>query len=148
MQQKPFVSPPPPPRLGANPNAADPWYSISPQHDIWELLLNHDPVDNTEKSVLQFYSPGASSMTQYSITHPYIEEVIFLEGALEDTTTRKTWGKGAYAYRNPGTRHGPYKAGREGCLQFVRIVPVEAAKEMEWVGKMEELLHPEPGVET
>ena len=142
MQQKPFATPPPPPTPGTPPDCAEPWYSISPRHDIWELLLNHDPSDNLEKSVLQYYSPGASTMTQTSITHPYIEEIIFLEGGLEDMTSRKMFGKGAYAYRKPGMRHGPYKAGREGCLQFVRIVPVEAAKEAEWVGKMEGLLHP------
>ena len=84
-------------------------------------------------------------MTQKPLTHSYIEEIIFLDGVLEDTTTGKVWGKGVYTYRKPGMRHGPYKAGREGCLQFVRIIPVENAREEEWVGKMEEMLHPEPG---
>ena len=71
-----------------------------------------------------------------------------MDGGLEDTTTRRMYGKGGYAYRKPGMRHGPYKAGKEGCLQFVRIVPVQAANEEEWVGKMEELIHPEPGIDS
>lgn len=144
MQQKAFTVPPPPPPPGVASESAEPWYSISPNHDIWELLLNHDSANNAEKSVLQYFCPNASSMTKTSITHPFIEEVIFLEGVLEDTTTKKMWGKGAYAYRKPGMRHGPYKAGREGCLQFVRIVPVEHAIEEEWVGKMEGLLQDGP----
>ena len=147
MQQKPFTTPPPPPSPSTTPESVDPWYPISPNHDIWELLLNHDPTNNAEKSVLQYYFPNSSSMTQTPITPAYIEEVIILEGALEDSTAKMVWGKGTYAYRKPGMRHGPYKAGSEGCLQFVRVVPVEHAKEEEWVGKMEGLLHPEPGVD-
>jgi hypothetical protein len=41
----------------------------------------------------------------------------------------RRWGKsggvGAYAYRKPGMKHGPYTAGEHGCLMFVRCEPSE-----------------------
>ena len=48
--------------------------------------------------------------------------MIFLEGGLEDLTLSQAWGKGAYAYRYPGMKHGPYRALEGGCLQFVKIL--------------------------
>ena len=62
-------------------------------------------------------------MTDEIITHTYIEEVVFIEGGLRDVTLGQEWGPGAYAYRKPGMRHGPYVAhGTEGCFQFVKVV--------------------------
>lgn len=102
------------------PVPSSPWYSVGP--GIWELLLNGE-TDSDHKSVLQWYQPGAVSVTDEIITHSYTEEVIFLEGGLEDVTLRQEWSKGAYAYRNPGMKHGPYRASEKGCLQFVKLVP-------------------------
>jgi anti-sigma factor ChrR (cupin superfamily) len=96
------------------------WYSIGP--GIWELLLNGER-ESDHKSVLQWYEPGATSVTDEIITHTYIEEVCFIQGGLEDVTLGQGWGPGAYAYRLPGMKHGPYKASPEGCLQFVKLVP-------------------------
>ena len=117
MEQKEFSDPPPHPMPDAikTPERAKPWYPIAP--GIWELLLNSD---SREKSVLQWYEPGAKSISDEIIMHTYIEEVVFLEGGLEDVTLKNSWGKGAYAYRKPGMRHGPYRAREDGCLQFVK----------------------------
>jgi anti-sigma factor ChrR (cupin superfamily) len=59
------------------------------------------------------------------ITHTYVEEVCTLRGGLEDLSLARTWGIGTYAYRNPGMKHGPYRATKEGCLQFVKVGPVD-----------------------
>jgi anti-sigma factor ChrR (cupin superfamily) len=124
LQQKEFSSPGPHPLPDVNrPVPSSPWYAIGP--GIWELLLNGE-ADSDHKSVLQWYQPGAVSVTDQIITHTYVEEVVFLEGGLEDVTLQQAWSKGAYAYRHPGMRHGPYRAPRDkGCLQFVKLVPVE-----------------------
>ena len=87
------------------------------------MLLNGDVADSQTKSSLQWYEPGAKSVTDEIITHTYIEEVIFLDGGLEDRTLRQMFGKGSYAYRYPGMKHGPYQASPIGCLQFVKILP-------------------------
>jgi len=129
LAQKEFSSPPPPPPpLGTSFDSDSvtagqgPWYPLAP--GIWELLLNGTK-DSHEKSVLQWYEPHATSPnTAEAITHPYVEEVVFLRGGLEDLTLGTAWeGPGVYAYRRPGMRHGPYRAGKEGCLMFVRVVP-------------------------
>ncbi|CAK7213018.1 hypothetical protein SBRCBS47491_001660 [Sporothrix bragantina] len=99
------------------------WYSIGP--GIWELQLNGAP-DSDYKSVLQWYEPNTTSVDPCAIiTHTYIEEVCYLQGGLTDVTLGQGWGPGAYAYRLPGMKHGPYKSSPEGCLQFVKLVPVD-----------------------
>lgn len=122
LAQKEFSDPPARPPVGANPSSrtASPWYNIGP--GIWELLLNGDP-NSDEKSVLQWYEPNTLSTTDQIITHTHIEEVIFMEGGLEDLTLVRAWSTGAYAYRNPGMKHGPYKASEQGCLLFVKLLP-------------------------
>ncbi|PLB48612.1 hypothetical protein P170DRAFT_358139 [Aspergillus steynii IBT 23096] len=107
FQQKEFSDFPAPPPTGTPPDSpiAQPWYSIGP--GIWELLLNGDK-DSHHKS---------------PITHTYVEEVCFLQGGLRDLTLGQEWGVGAYAYRRPGMKHGPYEASDKGCLEFVRLSP-------------------------
>lgn len=99
---------------------ATPWYNIG--LGIWELLLNGN-VDSDERTVLQWYEPNAVSSTDQIITHTYIEEVILMEGGLEDLTLSQSWKTGAYAYRHPGMKHGPYRASESGCLLFVKTLP-------------------------
>lgn len=136
LVQQEFSTPPPRPRIGA-PAVPPPqkggegqsqryWYTIGP--GIWELLLNGNS-DSDEKSVLQWYEPGAKSTTDAVIAHSYVEEVCFLEGGLRDLSLDHEWGQGAYAYRFPGMKHGPYRASARGCLQFVKISPASASKE-------------------
>ncbi|KIV94971.1 hypothetical protein PV10_02684 [Exophiala mesophila] len=117
--QKEFSDSPARPPVGTSPSSrtASPWYSVGP--GIWELLLNGD-ASTHEKSVLQWYEPNSLSANDQIITHTYIEEVILVEGELEDLTLGMAWSSGAYAYRNPGMKHGPYKASKQGCLMFVR----------------------------
>ena len=79
--------------------------------------------------MLQWYEPYAVSVTDEVITHPYIEEVCFIEGGLEDVTLGQAWSTGAYVYRYPGMKHGPYKASPTGCLQFVKLLPAAKSKQ-------------------
>jgi anti-sigma factor ChrR (cupin superfamily) len=123
LVQQEFTTRPNHPPPGAAPVQNPPdgeWYSIGP--GIWELLVNGER-DSDHKSVLQWYEPGATSVTDDIITHTYIEEVCFIQGGLEDVTLGQSWSTGAYAYRLPGMKHGPYKASPQGCLQFVKLVP-------------------------
>jgi hypothetical protein len=92
-----------------DPKLAKPWYAIGP--GIWERHLNGS---GENRSMLQWYEPGAKSVIDEIITHPYVEEVIFIEGGLKDVTLGLEWGPGAYAYRLPGMKHGPYVAGSKG----------------------------------
>lgn len=73
--------------------------------------------------MLYWYEPETKSITDEIITHTYIEEVTYIKGGLKDMTLGLEWGPGAYAYRFPGMKHGPYFASSEGCYQFVKIVP-------------------------
>ncbi|OAA68544.1 RmlC-like jelly roll fold protein [Niveomyces insectorum RCEF 264] len=121
--QKEFFTRPPHPPIGASPvpkSQENQWYTIGP--GIWELVLNGE-ADSDNKSVLQWYEPNTTSVTDEIITHTYIEEVCFIEGGLSDVTLGEGWGPGSYAYRLPGMKHGPYKASPQGCLQFVKLVP-------------------------
>lgn len=49
------------------------------------------------------------------------EEAYTLRGGLEDPSLAQTWGIGACVYREPGMKHGPYRATSDGCLLFVKI---------------------------
>lgn len=138
MNQKEFTNatPHPPPNASSYSDHTQfyPWVSIG--QGIWELHLNggpgptkSTPTLTAERSVLQYYEPGARSVTMEIITHDYIEEVVFLDGGLKDVTLGKLWGRGAYAYRLPGMEHGPYIADEEhGVLQFVKCVPVQKSE--------------------
>ena len=122
FQQKEFSEFPAPPPVGTPTDSSDaqPWYSIGP--GIWELLLNGEK-DSHHKSVLQWFEPDQKSPQTEPITHPYVEEVCFLQGGLRDLTLNQEWGPGAYAYRMPGMEHGPYQASERGCLEFVKLSP-------------------------
>ena len=122
IHEKEFSTPPPHPPVGtpADSPSALPWYSIAP--GVWEFLLNGD---GQHKSVLQWWEPNTTSAQTEPITHTYIEEVCTLRGGLEDLSLGESWGMGSYAYREPGMKHGPYRATKDGCLQFVKVVPVK-----------------------
>jgi hypothetical protein len=57
--------------------------------------------------------------------HDTWEEVIIINGTLEwlDATghTQQTLSTGAYVDRPPQIKHGPFRAGNEGCLMYVRM---------------------------
>lgn len=46
------------------------------------------------------------------------------EGDLYDENLQQGWQKGAYAYRKPGMRHGPFRS-EDGCLMFIVCIPVD-----------------------
>jgi len=119
FHQKEFTTPPPLPAPGTPANSEDvkPWYSVA--KGIWELCLNGE---GENKAVLQWWEPNTTTPNN-PITHTFIEEVCFLQGRLEDLSLEQSWGVGAYAYRLPGMKHGPYKASEEGCLMFVKTAP-------------------------
>ncbi|KAJ5577964.1 uncharacterized protein N7459_006928 [Penicillium hispanicum] len=125
FQQKEFTVPPPPPPPGTPKDApsTQPWSAVGT--GIWELILNGDA---EHKSVLQWWEPHTTTAGT-PITHTFVEEVCFLKGGLEDLTLQQAWGVGAYAYRKPGMEHGPYRAAAEGCLMFVKAVPVSKCLE-------------------
>ena len=125
FEQKEFRTPLPHPVPGTPKDSplAQPWTSVGT--GIWELCLNGD---SEHKSVLQWWEPNTTTPNK-PITHTFVEEVCFLEGALEDLTLRQSWGVGAYAYRKPGMEHGPYRASADGCLMFVKVVPVSKCLE-------------------
>ncbi|KAJ6013387.1 hypothetical protein N7540_007978 [Penicillium herquei] len=120
--QKEFTTLPPLP-TGDTTQENIPWALLSP--GIWELHLNGS---NEQKSVLQWWEPDTETSSE-RISHSYIEEVCFLKGGLEDLYLSEAWGVGAYAYRLPGMLHGPYKASKDGCLMFVKVLPDDGNKD-------------------
>jgi hypothetical protein len=81
---------------------------------IEEKVLARDPVTGDVTRLLRF-APGVR--TADVIVHDFWEEVLILEGALEDLTLARTFTAGMYACRPPGMRHGPY-ASPGGALLF------------------------------
>lgn len=73
------------------------------------------------RTVLQRWQPGSVNQQEIFI-HDYVEEIYLTEGDLYDLTLKQGWQKGAYAYRKPGMKHGPFKS-ETGCLMFILIIP-------------------------
>ncbi|ETN41337.1 uncharacterized protein HMPREF1541_03272 [Cyphellophora europaea CBS 101466] len=102
------------------------WIEVEPS--IHELTLNSSP-SSSRRTLLQRWAPNTSNVCQ-DFVHEYIEEIYIVEGTLscEDDSARGVqggkWEKGAYAYRKPGMRHGPFRSGEEGCLMFITCTPV------------------------
>ena len=56
------------------------------------------------------------------ITHTFHEEIYILAGAITDLSLGQSFGKGHYAWRNPGMKHGPYQADQNlGCQMLVIV---------------------------
>jgi hypothetical protein len=72
---------------------------------IEEKVLSRDPTTGDVTRFLRF-APGVR--TAETIAHDFWEEVLIVEGSLEDLGLRRTFGAGMYACRPPGMRHGPY----------------------------------------
>lgn len=80
-------------------------------------------IDNGKNTVyLYWMSPGSETEIQ---THDQYEEVIITQGTLYWLTQNKTILKklavGSYVDRKPKVAHGPFKAGPNGCLMYVRF---------------------------
>ena len=95
------------------------WVELEPGVD--EMVLNEDPATG-RRTTLQRWQPGASNK-QDIFVHDYCEEIYMVEGDLCDTRLGQSWEKGAYAYRKPGMRHGPFRS-EKGCLMFILNIPV------------------------
>jgi len=81
---------------------------------IDEKVLSRDPVTGDLTRLLRF-APGVR--TGETIAHDFWEEVLIVEGSLEDLGLGRTFSAGMYACRPPGMRHGPYACPR-GALLF------------------------------
>ena len=81
---------------------------------IEEKVLSRDPATGDLTRLLRF-APGVR--TGESIAHDFWEEVLIVEGSLEDLGLGRTFSAGMYACRPPGMRHGPY-ACPAGALLF------------------------------
>jgi len=81
---------------------------------IEEKVLSRDPTTGDVTRLLRF-APGVR--TGDSIAHDFWEEVLIVEGSLEDLGLGRTFSAGMYACRPPGMRHGPYASPR-GALLF------------------------------
>ena len=81
---------------------------------IEEKVLSRDPATGDLTRLLRF-APGVR--TGESIAHDFWEEVLIVEGSLEDLGLGRTFSTGMYACRPPGMRHGPYACPR-GALLF------------------------------
>ncbi|CAH0014838.1 unnamed protein product [Clonostachys rhizophaga] len=89
---------------------------------VTQLLLNHDPLTG-RRTTLQRWEPGATNAQSHPFIHDYVEEIYLAEGDLYDTQLDRGWTAGAYAYRKPGMKHGPFKSD-QGCLMFIVCIPV------------------------
>ena len=99
----------------------DAWSDISSKdmHGKHEIL---DVKKDKEHIFLYRVSPGAEIPIK---EHDAWEEVVIISGTLEwlDSSgkTEQVLGTGAYVNRPPHIKHGPFKAGNEGCLMNVRM---------------------------
>lgn len=94
------------------------WQQVEPGID--ELVLNEDAATG-RKTLLQRWQPGAANVPRVFV-HDYNEEIYIVEGDLTDTRLRQSWGKGAYAFRKPGMKHGPFTSNK-GCLMYITCAP-------------------------
>ncbi|CAF3479917.1 hypothetical protein SNK03_010980 [Fusarium graminearum] len=102
------------------------WSPIEPGVD--ELVLNEDK-QTGRRTTLQRWQPGARNQQDVFI-HDYVEEIYMAEGDLYDENLQQGWSTGAYAYRKPGMRHGPFRS-EGGCLMFIVCIPVDKQGEKE-----------------
>ncbi|KAM5347693.1 hypothetical protein ACJ41O_007517 [Fusarium nematophilum] len=95
------------------------WAALEPGVD--ELVLNQD-TRTGRRTALQRWQPGARNQQEVFV-HDFVEEIFLVEGDLYDLHLGQGWEKGAYAYRKPGMRHGPFRS-EGGCLMFIVCIPV------------------------
>lgn len=81
-----------------------------------ELILSHDSDTGDHTRLLRF-PPGADTQTAGTLRHEFWEEVLILEGELEDVRLKTTFTHGMYACRPPGMAHGPWRS-PNGALTF------------------------------
>lgn len=115
-----------------------PIYSLALKSDFvmpnkkWNLIKDADhsglqkllliKSSSKEKVYLYWMNPGSETKIQ---SHPQSEDVVIVQGSLfwlnEDKSTQKKLTIGDYVERNGNLKHGPFKAGPDGCLMYVRL---------------------------
>ncbi|MFC1414309.1 cupin domain-containing protein [Streptacidiphilus sp. N1-12] len=95
-----------------------PWTEVAGAPGVSERLLSAAPSgDGAELTRLARWAPGLDTSAAGVIRHQYVEEVLLLEGELEDLTLGTVFTAGHYACRPPGMPHGPYRTG-PGCVML------------------------------
>ena len=98
------------------------WVYIKDKDHVGEQKTLTIKNDSHEKILLYWMGPGSKSKIQ---AHDRSEEVVIAMGSLnwlnEDNSVQKTLIVGDYVDRNPNVKHGPFQAGPDGCMMFVRF---------------------------
>jgi len=100
-----------------------PWEKVEGAHGIYQKILSKDPVSGNitrlvkslpdmDESIRDYYNPKSKVLV-----HDFWEEVIILRGTIICTTLNQTFGKGFFACRPPGMKHGPLFH-PSGCLSL------------------------------
>ncbi|MDG6926644.1 MAG: cupin domain-containing protein [Nitrososphaerota archaeon] len=87
-----------------------PWTRI--HEGVYERVLSRDPDTNAYTRLVRF---DAGSRMDDILVHDFFEEFVVVDGSLTDHTLNKTFTRGAYAFRAPGLKHGPFSS-PNGCL--------------------------------
>lgn len=98
------------------------WVFIKDKDHTGEQKILTIKKDQKEKILLYWMSPGSTSKIQ---SHDQYEEVVIAQGSLnwlnEDNGVQKILRVGDYVDRKPNVKHGPFQAGPDGCMMFVRF---------------------------
>nr|WP_134007782.1 cupin domain-containing protein [Streptomyces sp. 846.5] len=95
-----------------------PWTDVAGAPGVSERVLSAAPSgDGAELTRLARWAAGLDTSSAGVIQHEYCEEVLLLEGELEDLTLGTTFTAGHYACRPPGMPHGPYRT-TTGCVML------------------------------
>ena len=95
-----------------------PWTEVAGAPGVSERVLSAAPSgDGAELTRLARWAAGLDTSPAGVIRHEYCEEVLLLEGQLEDLTLGTTFTAGHYACRPPGMPHGPYRT-TTGCVML------------------------------
>jgi hypothetical protein len=81
---------------------------------VYEKVVSMDKKTGSHSRLIKF-EPGVR--TEGTLAHAFWEEILVLEGDLEDIPTSQILRKGFYTCRPPGVQHGPYRSSK-GCIVF------------------------------
>jgi anti-sigma factor ChrR (cupin superfamily) len=93
----------------------NPWRLRSPGNDAQVLSVDEESGAFTRLSRL---APGTDTSPQGVQSHSCWEEVFIVQGSILDLQLGQWFHAGMYACRPPGMKHGPWRAGDDGCLMF------------------------------
>lgn len=97
------------PELEFTPTEHLPWtQQVGGVPGMMERVLAADS-ESGDLTRLSWWKPGTDSSSLGVQAHNYWEEVLILDGEIEDVSLRQTFRKGFYACRPPGMKHGPWR---------------------------------------